>query len=50
MRFAVFHLAQTGALGKKVAYPVGFNNLSYFTRAFKRQPGVCPSAYQAGAR
>ena len=47
---AVLHRAQPRALTKKVAYPVGFNDLSYFTRAFKRQLGVCPSDYQAGAR
>lgn len=43
-------LAHSGALVKDVAYSVGFNDLSYFTRAFKRQLGVCPSEYQAGAR
>ncbi len=43
-------LAHSGALVKDVAYSVGFNDLSYFTRAFKRQLGVCPSDYQAGAR
>ena len=43
-------LAQPGALAKEVAYSVGFNDLSYFSWAFKRQLGVCPSDYQAGAR
>lgn len=40
-------LALQGALAKQVAYSVGFNDLSYFTWAFKRQTGVCPSQYQA---
>ena len=46
----VLNRAQPGALVKAVAYSVGFNDLSYFTRAFRRQIGVCPSEFQAGAR
>ena len=41
--------ADPGALAKEVAYSVGFNDLSYFTRAFKREFGVCTSKYQATA-
>ena len=43
-------LTDPAALAKEVAYAVGFNDLSYFTRAFKRHLGVCPSKYQATAR
>ena len=38
----------TGMRGS--AGSIGFTDLSYLTRAFKRQLGVCPSDYQAGAR
>ena len=43
-------LAHSGALAKEVAYAVGFNDLSHFTWAFKRQLGLTPSEYRAGAR
>jgi AraC-like DNA-binding protein len=43
-------LADSDVLVKEVAYAVGFNDLSYFARAFKRQFGVSPHQFQAGAR
>lgn len=43
-------LAHSGALAKEVAYAVGFNDLSYFAWAFKRQLGLTPSEYRAAAR
>ena len=39
----MLHRAHPGELVKAVAYAVGVNDLSYFTRDFKRQSGVFPS-------
>jgi AraC-like DNA-binding protein len=43
-------LERENMLVKEVAYAVGFTDLSYFTRSFKRHFGVCPAAYQEGTR
>jgi AraC-like DNA-binding protein len=40
----------SGCPAKEVAYSVGFSDLSYFARTFKRQVGVCLSEYRATAR
>jgi AraC-like DNA-binding protein/ActR/RegA family two-component response regulator len=50
MERACERLAMPNALVKQVAYAVGFNDVSYFTRSFRREFGVCPSAYQMTAR
>jgi AraC-like DNA-binding protein len=42
-------LASPAAVVKNVAYSVGFADHSYFSRAFKRQVGVSPSAFHARA-
>ena len=39
----MLHRVQPGTLVKAVAYAVGVNDLSHFTRDFKRQFGVFPS-------
>jgi AraC-like DNA-binding protein len=49
MQQARERLASRNALVKEVAYALGFNDLSYFTRSFRREFGICPSAYQAGS-
>ena len=36
-----------GAYITDVAFDVGFNDLSYFARVFKRYVGICPSEYKA---
>lgn len=43
-------LERENMLVKEVAYAVGFTDLSYFTRTFKRHFGVCPATYQAATR
>lgn len=50
LKQACERLADPGALTKEVAYAVGFNDLSYFTWAFKRQLGVCPTQYHKRQR
>jgi AraC-like DNA-binding protein len=47
MERACERLSSSGTLVKEVAYEVGFNDLSYFTRSFRREFGICPSAFQA---
>jgi len=39
-------LAEPEMQVKTVAFEVGFNDVSYFARAFRRHTGVTPSAYQ----
>ena len=43
-RAAVLVSEKAGTISE-IAYSVGFNNLSYFARAFKKQFGVTPSKY-----
>lgn len=41
-------LADPSVQVKTVAFEVGFNDLSYFARTFRRYTGVTPSTYQQG--
>jgi AraC-like DNA-binding protein len=53
LRTRVHRAAELLAAGnvavKEVAYAVGFNDVSYFGRVFRRHFGVAPSQYVAGA-
>jgi len=40
-------LAGPGKSVKEVGFGVGFNDLAYFSRTFRRRVGVCPTRYQA---
>jgi AraC-like DNA-binding protein len=40
---ALHRLTSNRELVKEVAYAVGFNDMSYFARSFKRYFGTCPS-------
>jgi len=42
-------LAAPGVSVKEVGFGVGFNDLAYFSRTFRRCVGVCPTQYQSGA-
>jgi len=41
-------LAETGETVSQIAYAVGFNSLSYFSRSFRAHFGVSPSSYRTG--
>lgn len=42
-------LAAPGVSVKEVGFGVGFNDLAYFSRTFRRCVGVCPTQYQSAA-
>jgi len=46
-RAAVLITEKAGTISE-IAYSVGFNNLSYFARAFRKQFGTTPSKYRPG--
>jgi signal transduction histidine kinase/DNA-binding response OmpR family regulator len=50
LRRAAHLLHQQTASVSEIAYSVGFDNLSYFSRAFKEQFGLSPSEYAAQKR
>ncbi len=47
LKRAAVLISEKGGTISEIAYTVGFNNLSYFARAFKKQFGVTPSKYTA---
>ena len=46
MTQAMLMLASEPMMIKEVAYSLGYDNLSYFTRLFRRHTGVTPHAYR----
>ncbi len=42
-------LVAPGVSVKEVGFGVGFNDLAYFSRTFRRCVGVCPTQYQSGS-
>ena len=42
-------LAESGKTVKEVGFGVGFNDLAYFSRTFRRCVGMCPTQYQSAA-
>lgn len=46
-RFARGYLAEQRASLKEIAYLLGYSDVSAFARAFKRQEGIAPGAFQA---
>ena len=49
IRRACVLLADSGRSVKEVGFGVGFNDLAYFSRTFRRCVGVCPTQYQSSA-
>jgi AraC family transcriptional activator of pobA len=48
MREACRMLAYTRQPVAQIGYGLGFDDPSYFSRAFRRAMGVAPAAYRAG--